>query len=387
MRHDETDLRDQWPEPQPAGQARAGNLRHDDARRDRGDVPRGGRRARRSASISRTSKARSSTGFTRRSTRAPASSSTRRASRFTSIAILDALKMFSGPIIELHISNIHRREAHYHHSLVSKVATAVIAGLGPRGYAVAVRAIARSACGGFEGGRAVKTSIATVSISGDLREKLAAIAAAGFDGVEIFENDFLAFDGSPAEVGRMVQRSRAGDHAVPAVPRFRGHAGAAALARLRPGRAQVRSDAGAGHRPHARLLQRLAGRTRRDRPGRRRFPARLASWRPNVACASATRRSPGAGTSATIATPGRSSGAPNHPNIGLILDSFHTLARRVDVGDDPRHPRRSHLHRSARRRAAHRHGPAVLEPPLPQHAGRGRSAGSRFHARGRGDRL
>jgi 4-hydroxyphenylpyruvate dioxygenase len=50
----------------------------------------------------------------------------------------------------------------------------------------------------------VKTSIATVSISGDLREKLEAIAAAGFDGVEIFENDFLAFDRSPAEVRRMV---------------------------------------------------------------------------------------------------------------------------------------------------------------------------------------
>ncbi len=51
----------------------------------------------------------------------------------------------------------------------------------------------------------MKTSIATVSISGDLREKLAAIAAAGFDGVEIFENDFLAFDGTPAEVGHMVR--------------------------------------------------------------------------------------------------------------------------------------------------------------------------------------
>lgn len=60
---------------------------------------------------------------------------------FTSIAILDALKMFDGPIIELHISNIHRREAHYHHSFVSKVATAVIAGLGPRGYPLAVRAL------------------------------------------------------------------------------------------------------------------------------------------------------------------------------------------------------------------------------------------------------
>lgn len=51
----------------------------------------------------------------------------------------------------------------------------------------------------------MKTSIATVSISGDLREKLEAIAAAGFDGVEIFENDFLAFDRSPREVRQMVE--------------------------------------------------------------------------------------------------------------------------------------------------------------------------------------
>ena len=49
--------------------------------------------------------------------------------------------MFAGPIVELHISNIHRREEHYHHSYVSKVATAVIAGLGPDGYGVAMRAI------------------------------------------------------------------------------------------------------------------------------------------------------------------------------------------------------------------------------------------------------
>ena len=51
----------------------------------------------------------------------------------------------------------------------------------------------------------MKTSIATVSISGDFKDKLAAIAAAGFDGAEIFENDFLANDASPAEVGRMVR--------------------------------------------------------------------------------------------------------------------------------------------------------------------------------------
>jgi 3-dehydroquinate dehydratase-2 len=60
---------------------------------------------------------------------------------FTSIAILDALKMFPGPIVELHITNIHRREPYYHHSYVSKVATAVIAGLGTNGYRTAVRAL------------------------------------------------------------------------------------------------------------------------------------------------------------------------------------------------------------------------------------------------------
>ncbi|SOE17193.1 4-hydroxyphenylpyruvate dioxygenase [Hoeflea halophila] len=51
----------------------------------------------------------------------------------------------------------------------------------------------------------MKTAIATVSIAGDLREKLAAIAEAGFHGVEIFENDFLAYDGSPRDVGQMVR--------------------------------------------------------------------------------------------------------------------------------------------------------------------------------------
>ena len=46
----------------------------------------------------------------------------------------------------------------------------------------------------------MRRSIATVSLSGMLREKLQAIAAARFDGVEIFENDLLQFSGKPAEV-------------------------------------------------------------------------------------------------------------------------------------------------------------------------------------------
>ena len=60
---------------------------------------------------------------------------------FTSMAIMDALKMFPGPIIEVHISNIHRREEMYHRSYMSKVATAVIAGLGPAGYQAAIKAL------------------------------------------------------------------------------------------------------------------------------------------------------------------------------------------------------------------------------------------------------
>ena len=50
----------------------------------------------------------------------------------------------------------------------------------------------------------MKTSIATVCLSGGLTEKLQAIAAAGFKGVEIFENDLLSFNGTPQDVRSMV---------------------------------------------------------------------------------------------------------------------------------------------------------------------------------------
>ena len=62
---------------------------------------------------------------------------------FRSIPILDALKMFPGPIFELHISNIHRREEIYRHSLMSRAATAVLMGLGADGYPTAVAAMLR----------------------------------------------------------------------------------------------------------------------------------------------------------------------------------------------------------------------------------------------------
>ncbi len=60
----------------------------------------------------------------------------------TSVAILDALQAFKGPIVEVHLSNIFRREAFRHHSYVSGVATGVICGLGAQGYLLALDAVA-----------------------------------------------------------------------------------------------------------------------------------------------------------------------------------------------------------------------------------------------------
>lgn len=60
----------------------------------------------------------------------------------SSIAIHDALKACDFPIVEVHISNIHRREEFRHHSYVSLVATGVIAGLGVNGYSLALRHLA-----------------------------------------------------------------------------------------------------------------------------------------------------------------------------------------------------------------------------------------------------
>lgn len=57
----------------------------------------------------------------------------------TSVAILDALSAFDGPVIEVHISNIHQRETFRHHSYVSQRADGVIAGCGTEGYLLALR--------------------------------------------------------------------------------------------------------------------------------------------------------------------------------------------------------------------------------------------------------
>jgi 3-dehydroquinate dehydratase-2 len=71
---------------------------------------------------------------------------------FTSIALLDALKTFDPPKIELHISNVHAREEIYHKSLVSRIATAIMIGFGARGYELAIEAMAGMVGPGMVGG-------------------------------------------------------------------------------------------------------------------------------------------------------------------------------------------------------------------------------------------
>ena len=175
----------------------------------------------------------------------------------------------------------------------------------------------------------MKTAIATVSISGDLREKLAAIAAAGFDGVEIFENDFLAFDGGPREVGAMVR-----DHGleISLFQPFRDFEGMPEPQRSRTfDRAERKFD----------LMGELGtdlvlvcsnvspislggiGRAAEDfrelgeRAAKRgiRIGYEALAWGRHVSdhrdAWEIVRRA-------------------DHPNVGLILDSFHTLARKID---------------------------------------------------------
>jgi 3-dehydroquinate dehydratase-2 len=63
---------------------------------------------------------------------------------FTSLALVEALKIFDGPVVEVHLSNTHARGSSFHHSLVSTIATGVITGLGTDGYECALDCIDRN---------------------------------------------------------------------------------------------------------------------------------------------------------------------------------------------------------------------------------------------------
>lgn len=175
----------------------------------------------------------------------------------------------------------------------------------------------------------MKLGIATVSISGDLREKIEAIAAAGFDGIELFETDFVASDVSPRELRRML-----GDHGLELMlfQPFRDFEGLPEPHRARAfERAERKFDLmgelGAdlvlicsSVSPHAlggidRAAQDLAALGERAARRGIRIGYEALAWGRHVNdhrdAWEIVRRAA-------------------HPSVGLILDSFHTLARGID---------------------------------------------------------
>ncbi|MBX3578738.1 MAG: sugar phosphate isomerase/epimerase and 4-hydroxyphenylpyruvate domain-containing protein [Rhizobiaceae bacterium] len=177
----------------------------------------------------------------------------------------------------------------------------------------------------------MKSSIATVSISGDLTEKLAAIAAAGFDGVEIFENDFLAFDGTPRDVGRI---ARDAGLEITCFQPFRDFEGLPEPQRSRAfDRAERKFDLMQELGAELMLvcssvspvalggIDRAAGdfRALGERAAKRglRVGYEALAWGRHVSdhrdAWEIVRRA-------------------DYPSVGLILDSFHTLARKIDIG-------------------------------------------------------
>jgi 4-hydroxyphenylpyruvate dioxygenase len=175
----------------------------------------------------------------------------------------------------------------------------------------------------------MKTSIATVSISGDLRDKLEAIAAAGFDGVEIFENDLLTHYGTPAEVRRIA--ADLGLEIVLFQP-FRDFEGMPEPLRTRAfDRAERKFD----------LMQQLGCDLvlicSNVSPAALGGIDRAAADFRELGERAATR---GLRVGYEALAWGRTIfdhrdaweivRRADHPNVGLILDSFHTLARRID---------------------------------------------------------
>lgn len=175
----------------------------------------------------------------------------------------------------------------------------------------------------------MQTSIATMSIVGDLRDKLVAIANAGFDGIEIFEQDFIAYAGSPSEIGGMVRDHGLRIDLFQPVRDFEGLP--EPLRRKAFDRVERRFDMmaelgtellliGSSTHPQAmggidrlaadfaELGERAAARGMRVGYEARGWGSFISDYRDAW---EVVRRA-------------------GHPAIGLILDSFHTLARKID---------------------------------------------------------
>ena len=162
----------------------------------------------------------------------------------------------------------------------------------------------------------MKKAIATVCMSGALADKLAAAAAAGYGGVEIFENDLTYFDGSPEDV-RALAASLGLE--ILALQPFRDFEGLPEPLRGRAfdrARRKLELMNRLGTSPAAGLQQRLAGRDRRPGAGRRR-PARAGrAGAGRTASPSVSRPCAGAGTSTTTGRPGRRCARPTIPGSG-----------------------------------------------------------------------
>ena len=210
-----------------------------------------------------------------------------------------------------------------------------------------------------------QVSIATVSLSGSLEQKLAAAARAGFDAVEIFEPDLVASPLSARARARRGRRARPGDRDVPAPAGLRGCRPRRARAQPAPGAPQVRAH-GASSAPtrcssaptsradaiddpelSAAQLHRLA-----DEAAGVRRPDRLRGARLGLARERLPRR---LATSSSWPTT-----RPRH--LPRLLP--HPLARQRP-GRHRRDPRREDLLPPAGRRARDRDGRAPVEPPLP----------------------
>lgn len=175
----------------------------------------------------------------------------------------------------------------------------------------------------------MKTSIATVSISGNLPEKLEAIAAAGFDGIEIFEQDFIAHDGNPREVGDLI---RSMGLEITLFQPFRDFEGLTGARRVKAfDRAERKFDlmqelgtdlvlvCSSCHPEALGGIDRAAAdfHALGERAAKRKLRAgfEALAWGRHINdhrdAWEVVRRA-------------------DHPNIGLILDSFHTLSRKID---------------------------------------------------------
>ena len=175
----------------------------------------------------------------------------------------------------------------------------------------------------------MKTSIATVSISGNLREKLDAIAKAGFDGIEIFEQDFIADTGTPREIGNMIR-----DHGleITLFQPFRDFEGLTGAARERAfDRAKYKFDTMNELGTDLILMcssvhPEALGGIDRAADDFRELGAIAAAHNIRVGYeALAWGRHVNDHRDAWEIVR-----RADHPNIGLILDSFHTLARKID---------------------------------------------------------